>query len=85
MLVYVRPYRLHLVLAAICLVSISLLGLAMPWAVKDLVDQVVVGQDIDRLNHIALLLAGIFILRAGLSFAQTYLIAWAGERVVATL
>jgi subfamily B ATP-binding cassette protein MsbA len=85
MLVYVRPYRLHLVLAAICLVSISLLGLAMPWAVKDLVDQVVVGQDIDRLNHIALLLAGIFILRAGLSFAQTYLSAWAGERVVATL
>lgn len=85
MLAYVRPYRLHLVLAAICLVSMSLLSLAMPWAVKDLVDQVVVGQDIDQLNHIALLLAGIFVLRAGLSFAQTYLIAWAGECVVATL
>ena len=85
MLAYVRPYRPHLVLAGICLVSISLLSLAMPWAVKDLVDQVVVGQDIDRLNCIALLLAGIFVFRAGLSFAQTYLIAWAGERVVAGL
>ena len=85
MLAYVRPYRLHLVLAAICLVSMSLLSLAMPWAVKDLVDQVVVGQDVDQLNYIAILLAGIFVLRAGLSFAQTYLIAWAGERVVATL
>jgi subfamily B ATP-binding cassette protein MsbA len=85
MLAYVRPYRRYLVLAAICLVSMSLLSLAMPWAVKDLVDQVVVGQDVDELNYIAILLAGIFVLRAGLSFAQTYLIAWAGERVVATL
>jgi subfamily B ATP-binding cassette protein MsbA len=85
MLTYVRPYWLHLVLAAICLVAISLLSLAMPWAVKELVDQVVVGQDLSQLNLIALFLAGIFILRAGFGFAQTYLIAWTGERVVANL
>jgi subfamily B ATP-binding cassette protein MsbA len=85
MLAYVRPYWLYLVLAAICLIAISLLSLAMPWAVKDLVDQVVVGQDLNRLNVIALALAGIFVLRAGFSFAQTYLVAWTGERVVANL
>ena len=85
MLSYVRPYWLHLVLAAICLLAISLLGLAMPWAVKELVDQVVVGQDLDQLNRIAILLVGIFVLRAGFGFAQTYLIAWVGERVVANL
>ncbi|MFN2166158.1 MAG: ABC transporter ATP-binding protein, partial [Anaerolineae bacterium] len=85
MLAYVRPYWLHLVLAAICLVAISLLSLAMPWAVKDLVDQVVVGQDLNQLNLIALALTGIFVLRAGFGFAQTYLIAWTGERVVANL
>jgi len=85
MLAYVRPYRLHLVLAAICLLAISLLSLAMPWAVKELVDQVVVGQDLEQLNRIAVLLAGIFVLRAGFGFAQTYLIAWVGERVVANL
>ena len=85
MLAYVRAYWLHLVLAAICLVAISMLGLAMPWAVKELVDQVVVGQDLDQLNRIALLLAAIFVLRAGFGFAQTYLIAWVGERVVANL
>jgi subfamily B ATP-binding cassette protein MsbA len=85
MLVYVRPYWFHLVLAAICLVAISLLSLAMPWAVKELVDQVVVAQDLDQLNRIAVFLAGIFVLRAGFGFAQTYLIAWVGERVVAKL
>jgi hypothetical protein len=42
MLAYVRPYRLHPVLAAICLVSMSLLSLAMSWAVKDQVDQQVI-------------------------------------------
>jgi subfamily B ATP-binding cassette protein MsbA len=85
MLAYVRPYWLQLVLAAVCLVAISLLSLAMPWAVKELVDQVVVGQDFAELNRIALFLAVIFVLRAGFGFAQTYLIAWAGERVVANL
>ena len=85
MLAYVRPYGLHLLLAALCLLAISLLSLAMPWAVKELVDQVVVGQDLGQLNRIAVFLAGIFALRAGFGFAQTYLIAWVGERVVANL
>ena len=85
MLAYVRPYWLQLLLAAICLLAISLLGLAMPWAVKELVDQVVVGQDLDQLNLIAIFLAGTFVLRAGFGIAETYLIAWAGERVVANL
>jgi subfamily B ATP-binding cassette protein MsbA len=85
MLAYVRPYWFHLALAAICLVAISLLSLAMPWAVKELVDQVVVGQDSGHLNRIAIFLAAIFVLRAGFGFAQTYLIAWVGERVVANL
>jgi subfamily B ATP-binding cassette protein MsbA len=85
MLAYVRPYRLHLILAAISLVFISLLSLAMPWAVQKLVDLVAVGQDFAQLNRLALVLAGIFVLRTGFGFAQTYLVSWVGERVVANL
>jgi subfamily B ATP-binding cassette protein MsbA len=85
MLAYVRPYRLYLILAAISLVFISLLSLAMPWAVQKLVDLVAVGQDFTQLNRIALVLAGIFVLRTGFGFAQTYLVSWVGERVVANL
>ena len=84
-LAYVRPYRWHLVLSAICLVLISLLGLAMPWAVQRLVDLVAVSQDFSQLNPLVLLLAAILGLRSALGFVQTYLIAYAGERVVATL
>jgi len=85
MLAYVRPYWPYLTLTAISLVFISLLGLAMPLAVKNLVDQVVVGQDFAQLNRIVLVLAGIFILRSALGFVYTYLSAWVGERVVAHL
>ncbi len=85
MLAYVRPYRLHLTLAALCLVLISLLGLAMPLVVQRLVDLVAVGRDFASFNRIALLLAAIFGLRSAFGFVQTYLIAYAGERVVATL
>jgi len=84
-LAYVRPYWPHLTLVAISLVLISLLSLALPWAVKNLVDLVVVGQDLAQLNRLALLLVAIFVLRAILGFVQTYLTAWVGERVVARL
>jgi subfamily B ATP-binding cassette protein MsbA len=84
-LAYVRPYWPQLVLSAISLVLISLLGLAMPWAVQTLVDLVAVGQDLAQLNRIALVLAGIFVLRSAFGFVQTYVTAWVGERVVARL
>jgi hypothetical protein len=61
---FVRPYWLYLSVAAASLVLISLLSLAMPWAVKNMVDVISTDQDLARLNRIALALAGIFVLRA---------------------
>jgi subfamily B ATP-binding cassette protein MsbA len=85
MLAYVRPYWPRLALSALSLIALSLLGLAIPWAVQNLVDLVVAGQDLSQLNRIALLLAGIFVLRSAFGFVQTYVTAWVGERVVANL
>jgi subfamily B ATP-binding cassette protein MsbA len=85
MLDYVQPYWPYLALAALCLILISLLGLAMPWAVQELVDVIVVDQDLSQISRIALILAVLFGLRALLGVAQTYLVAWVGERVVANL
>ena len=79
MLAYARPFPLQLVLAAVSLVLMSLLGLAMPWAAKELVDSVVAPQDLLQLNRIALILAGILLRRLFFSFAQSYLLAWVGE------
>jgi subfamily B ATP-binding cassette protein MsbA len=84
-LAYVRPYWPHLALAALALLLMSLLGLAMPWALSILVDSVVVTQSLSQLNRIVLILAGIFVLRSAFSFVYTYVTAWVGERVVANL
>jgi subfamily B ATP-binding cassette protein MsbA len=85
MLAYVRPYWPHLAVAATSLVFVSLLNLAMPWAVARLVDLVASGQDSAMLNRLALLLAGIFALRAAFGFVRSYSVAWVGQRVVANL
>ena len=64
---------------------ISLLNLAMPWLVANLVDLVVQDQGLAELNRVALALSGLFVLRAVFGFGQAYLVAWVGERVVADL
>jgi ATP-binding cassette, subfamily B, bacterial MsbA len=84
-LVYVGDYRWHLALAGLSLVAISLLGLAMPLIVQRVVDLLVAGPELGRLNLLALALGAIFLLRSGLGVLQTYLVAWVGERVVARL
>ena len=84
-LVYVRPYWPYLVLGGTALVLSSLLSLAVPWVIKNLIDTAAVAEQVAQLNRFALVLGGIFVLRAGLGFVQTYLLAWVGEQVVANL
>jgi subfamily B ATP-binding cassette protein MsbA len=84
-LTYVRPYWYLLLLAAISLVIFSLLTLAVPWVIKNLLDTAAVAEDVSQLNRYALVLGVIFVLRAGFGFVQTYLLAWVGEQVVAAL
>ena len=90
MLSYARPYWPYLLVAAICLVLVSLLGLALPWVISNLVDTVVAGVSSEESNSaplgiFALALAGLFALRSAFGFVQAYAIGYAGERVVARL
>jgi subfamily B ATP-binding cassette protein MsbA len=85
MLSYVRPYWVQLALTAICLILLTLISLVLPWAVQNLIDLIVTEQDLLQLDRIALLLIGVFVLRAFFGFAYNYLSAWIGERVVANL
>jgi len=81
----VRPYWRQLAVVAASLVLVSLLGLALPLVVKDLVDLVSGEPDSTHLNRLALALAGILVSRAILGLVQSYLSAWVGERVVVQL
>jgi ABC-type multidrug transport system fused ATPase/permease subunit len=80
LLALVRPYRKHLDLAALAVSLGSLLGLAQPWVVQQLVDRVFLEGDDQLLNWILLGLMGVSAVRGPLQLAQSYLPAWAGER-----
>jgi ATP-binding cassette, subfamily B, bacterial MsbA len=85
LLVFVRPYWKLLLLAAVVLVFSSLAGLALPLAVRGVVDSALVNANFDLLNRVTLALLGLFVLQAVFGFAQSYIMGWVGERVVANV
>ncbi|MCB0153185.1 MAG: ATP-binding cassette domain-containing protein [Anaerolineae bacterium] len=82
---YVRPYRSRMILAMVALSFSTLLGLAMPLVVRNIVDVVFVERNFPLLNAMAGLLTVIFLVQAIFSFINRYNIAFAGERVVTDL
>jgi ATP-binding cassette, subfamily B, bacterial MsbA len=108
---YVQPYRRRLLVAIVCLVISSLLGLMVPLVAGLLVDALAGTTTAGRstvfstvfnfytdvlkrnppefrggvLNWVALVMLGVFIIQGLFNFAQSYLLAYVGERVVADL
>ena len=85
LLAFVKPYWRLLALAGLVLVINSLLGLALPLVVRNIVDTAFVAANMHLLNRITGLLMLLFLVQAILGFGQSYLISWVGERVVANL
>ena len=74
-----------LALAAVLLVFSSLVSLALPTAIRWLVDTVFVTHNYQQLNWVAVGLLGLFILQSLFSVGYSYLIAQVGQRLVANL
>jgi subfamily B ATP-binding cassette protein MsbA len=85
MLGLLAPFVRPLVLAALLLMLSSLMTLALPWAIRWLVDTVFVSHNLRQLNLIALGLLALFVIQSGLSVGNTYLIARVGQRLIADL
>ncbi|HKV40268.1 MAG TPA: ABC transporter transmembrane domain-containing protein [Blastocatellia bacterium] len=83
LLTYARPYKGRLLLALVSLVVAGLLSLTYPQIVRFLIDAAFTQHDSHKLNLLALGLVGMFGIQAFFSFLRTYLLAYAGERIVA--
>ena len=86
--VFARPYRGRIALATVAVVFASGLGLVFPRIMGDLVDSAlgtIEDSSTATLNRYALILVGVFLLQAGFNFVRSYLLAIAGEGVVADL
>lgn len=79
------PYRLQLVISAVCLVISSLTMLAFPMLIQRIVDSAINLGDASTITGLALTLIGIFIVQAIFNFGQSYLLTYTGERLVADL
>ncbi len=79
----VRPYRGHVVVAAIALVVAAGSTLGIGQGLRLLVDRGFLSGTTEALNTYFLAMFGIVAVLAGATFARHYMVSWLGERMVA--
>jgi ATP-binding cassette, subfamily B, bacterial MsbA len=79
------PYRWAIIGGGVCLILTSLLGLALPWLVRGLIDGVVLRGDGGAIRRTIVALLAAFLVQAAVGIGQGYLLSYAGERLVADL
>jgi ABC-type multidrug transport system fused ATPase/permease subunit len=85
LLAYLRPYWRRMLVALALMLVASALTLTTPYLVKVALDQHIASGDTQGLTTIALLTAATFVGIYVASAFQRYLLAWVGQRVLATL
>jgi ABC-type multidrug transport system fused ATPase/permease subunit len=85
LLTYLRPHRLRMIVAFVSMVVKTVLTLAAPFLLKIAIDENIIGGDLTGLMRTSLWLAGSFVGIYLFSVAEQYLLAWVGQRVLATL
>ncbi|QOY86012.1 ABC transporter ATP-binding protein [Paludibaculum fermentans] len=85
LLAYLQPYRGRMAVAILALLGSSALGLAFPMVIVRLLDSATRTHSLSSLNGLALLLLGIFLTQAALSFLQSIMLAVIGENIVCDL
>ncbi|MFH1678195.1 MAG: ABC transporter transmembrane domain-containing protein, partial [Candidatus Omnitrophota bacterium] len=80
-----KPHKAKVIFCFICIIIANLAGLSLPWAIKLIIDNVLISRDYRLLNLIVTGLIAIFILRLYFGFMKEYLSAVIGEKVVCDL
>lgn len=80
-----KPYKKEILLAFFSILVTNLLGLAFPWGIKIVVDDILIRKDAFLLNITVLSLIVIFSLRFFLGYLREYLVCRVGEKVVRDL
>ncbi len=85
LLQYVKPYRMRLILAMICMVFFGLCEGGTAWLVKPALDTVFVDKDVRMLFLIPAAIVVLFVTRGVFYYGQAYLMSYVGQRIVADL
>ncbi len=82
---YLRPYRTRMLAALALMLVESVLVLVVPYLLKVAIDQHIAQGDVGGLNRVTLLTVGAVLGTYLASTGQRYLLAWVGQRLLATL
>jgi len=82
---YVKPYKYRLMGALLASVVATLVWLAVPLGLRELLDAVFEESNPALLNTITVALIILFVGQAGFGFLGSYTLDWIGERIVADL
>ena len=85
LLIFVRPYRLPMTLAALLMLIYSGAGLLAPYLIKVAIDDHIAVGNISGLLRICLWLTATFVAIYLASAGQSYILSWVGQRVLYNL
>jgi subfamily B ATP-binding cassette protein MsbA len=85
LLQYVKPYRMKLVLAMLCMVFVALSTAASAWLVQPAMDKIFIDKDMRMLFLIPAFIVGLYLLKGMFYYGQAYLMSFVGQRIVADL
>jgi len=83
--VYLRPHVGALCLGTALAIVVAAMEGAIAWLVKPAMDDIFIRRDLTMLKVIPLLFLGAYVLKGAARYAQSYLMAAVGERVIAKL
>ncbi|NLO83529.1 MAG: ABC transporter ATP-binding protein [Clostridiales bacterium] len=83
---FMKPYRMHLFVATLCMVIVTAMNIAGPWMIRNLIgtvtDSAGRGVDIRRVSFLALALITIYLLRAVSRFGTDYVSHYAAWKIL---
>lgn len=82
LLKYCKPYKKRLVLALLFMILSAIFGIAPPWLIKNVVDDVLILKNMDILNLIAVGIVVLYMFKAVFGYGHMYLMTWVGQKVV---
>ncbi len=85
LLPYIRPHLPLLIAGSVLALVVAAGDGAVAWLVKPAMDEIFINRDLLMLKLIPLALVGVYVVKAIARYAQAYLMASVGERVVAGL
>jgi len=79
---FLRPYRTRVAVAMACMVVLGGTTAALAWSLKPALDEALSGKNPSLIYLIPLLVIGLYVIKGGAYYGQSYLMGYVGQKVI---